>query len=75
MLKQNGFVRDSPAQRVKSRVFRSPDPLAFTQVSQQVRRIFDINGQGRFGGKRGESKDLALLRQEKISDRSCTEAL
>jgi hypothetical protein len=58
MLEQNGLVGDAAAQRAKSRDFIFPDPLAFTQVSQQISRIFDIDDQGCFwGGERGESKD------------------
>jgi hypothetical protein len=49
MLEQNGFVGNAAAKRAKSRGLIFPDPLACTQVSQQINRIFDIDDQGCFG--------------------------
>src|ERR1700741_1383975 len=74
MLEQNGLVGDAAAQRAKSRDFIFPDSLAFTQVSQQISRIFDIDDQGCFGGERGESKDGSVVApREKQSQRSAAD--
>src|SRR5215469_15766955 len=70
MLKQNGLVGDASAQRAKSRGFIFPDPLAFTQVSQEIGRIFDIDDHV-FWGDGANLKTGVLSRQQKYLSLPC----